>query len=564
MDGSHSTQVLIVGAGPTGLALACHCLRLGLQVRIVDKQAGPSVTSKAIGLQYRVSELLACMGVADRFLAVGGTPTNVNIYSGPTRLVQLKFDGFGNQSGKDAFAPRAIMIPQSETERLLGELLRERGGEVEWNAEFLDFTQTADEVVARIRRADGQVEQITTQFLVSCEGAHSQIRKQAGLSFQGKTYPLAFFMADVELDGPLDHAENHVWMHADGSFAALPFPAPRTWRLFVEVSRQMDRLPKELTLDVIKELMAERAPDLPVTISNPTWISEFRVNCRMVDHYRSGRVFLAGDAAHIHSPTGGQGIATGIQDATNLAWKLGRVLSGAPASLLDTYEAERMSHAREVLKETDRTTTVFFAPTLGLRLLRDLLVLPLLRNRWVQARMFAKLSQLHVNYRDSSLSRQEVARGWRLPTRIQAGDRAPDVALECAATGRRITLFELLAPQRPIVLLGCPSADARSDRLQRIASTLKQCQIEAYLLTAPSEEVSANTQPAPLLDVHGDFRRLYGISGEFLCLIRPDDHVGLIQRPIDETRLEEYLRLLSPAGAFTAQSAVKVLASSVA
>lgn len=223
------SQVCIVGAGPTGLALVAHLLRLGVGVRLVDQKLGESTTSKAIGLQYRVSEILACMGVVDRFLARGGNPTSVNIYAGDRRLVQLSFKGAGPQSGRGAFEPRAIMIPQSETEGILGDLVRERGGHIEWGTEFLSFGRDAEKVFCRLRRADGQEEQIHADWLVSCEGVHSAIRKQAGIAFTGKTYPLAFFLADVEMDGPLEHGENYVWLHKDGSFAALPLPKANTW-----------------------------------------------------------------------------------------------------------------------------------------------------------------------------------------------------------------------------------------------------------------------------------------------------------------------------------------------
>jgi 2-polyprenyl-6-methoxyphenol hydroxylase-like FAD-dependent oxidoreductase len=172
-----------------------------------------------------------------------------------------------------------------------------------------------------LRHANGTQEQLDSAWLISCEGAHSVIREQAGISFVGKTYPLAFFLADVELDGPLTHGENYVWVHKDGSFAVLPLPPAQTWRLFVDVTRRMNGGPGEVSLDLIRELMVQRTGERNIAVNNPTWISEFRIHCRMVDRYRSGRVFLAGDAAHIHSPTGGQGIVTGIQDATNLAWK---------------------------------------------------------------------------------------------------------------------------------------------------------------------------------------------------------------------------------------------------
>lgn len=536
--------VLIVGAGPNGLALACHLLRLGVPVRIIDKKPGPSTTSKAIGLQYRVSEVLACMGIVDRFIARGGEPTNVNMYAGKQRLVQLQFRGFGNASGRDAFAPRAIMLPQSETEEILLEVVRECGGSVEWNTEFLDFEQTPEGVTSRLRSPGGEEEQCTASWLVSCEGAHSVIRKQAGFSFVGKTYPLAFFMADVELDGPLDHGENHVWFHKDGSFAALPFPKPRRWRLFVEVPHQLDYLPEELNLDAIRELMKQRIGDWGLTASNPTWISEFRIHCRMVDRYRKGRVLVAGDAAHIHSPTGGQGIVTGMQDVTNLAWKLERVLKGAPQTLLDTYEEERLPKAREVLKKTNQVTeTVFAAPTTFTRLLRDLVILPILRNGWVQKKMFAKLAQLHVNYRGSRLSQHQDTRRWFGGTRLRAGDRAPDVAFQKSVSGEITTLFQLLQSLRPVVLLGAGNGGDALTRIERIRKMFAPLDMEAYLVLARGAEKS-NIPPGSLVDVHGDFRRLYGMTGEFLCLVRPDDHLGLFQRPIDESALREYLKNL--------------------
>lgn len=534
-------QVLIVGAGPTGLSLACQCLRQGLRVRVIDKQPGPSTTSKAIGLQYRVSEILDYMGVADRFLARSGSPTNVNMYAGGDRLVTLRFSGFAEVTGQNAFAPRALMIPQCETEALLGELLRERGGQIEWDTSFVDFSQDAGRVVARLRRPDGREELVECDYLVSCEGAHSVIRKQAGLEFSGKTYPLAFLMADVEADWTLDHDENHVWFHQDGSFAALPLPRPRVWRLFVEISRQTNGSPNPASLEFVREVMAQRTGDRRTTLTNPAWISEFRVNCRMVDRYRVGRVLLAGDAAHIHSPTGGQGIATGIQDAINLAWKLGQVLRGAPDALLDTYQEERIPHAREVLRETDRTTSVFFAPTRAMRILRDRIVLPVLRNPRVQRRLFSKLSQLHVNYRESSLSCHQDSR--RLPwkqTRIRAGDRAPDVAFTRAGSGQQTRLFELLGPMRPIVLLGAAGAATSEERLQDVVGLLGRSEIEAYRIVPP--EVAGQPGGAGcLVDTFGDFRRIYGMSDEFLCLVRPDGHVGLFQRPVQHGALRTYL-----------------------
>ena len=417
-------------------------------------------------------------------------------------------------------------------------MLDERGGAVEWDTEFIEFTQNQASVLSRLRRSDGTVEEVASEWLVSCEGAHSKIREQAGIGFAGKTYPLAFFLADVELAGPLVHGENYVWMHKDGSFAALPLPKSGTWRLFVDITGS--RPSGDVSLDEIRNVMLERTGDHGIAMSNPTWISEFRIHCRMVDRYRSGRVFVAGDAAHVHSPTGGQGIVTGIQDAANLGWKLVRVLQGAPNQLLNTYEEERLPKAAEVLKETDRTTRLLLAPNLLTRLFRDFVLLPIMRSQRVQKKLFAKLAQLHVNYRGCALSRHES----KSRSTLKAGDRAPDVAFKRADSNIKTTLFELLAPVRPVALIG-DAFLASPNRYESVRKILDNAHIDSFVV---SESVAQEIAPIDcLLDTYGDFRRLYGLSGEFLCLIRPDDHLGLVQSPVNETSLMNYCRLLSPS-----------------
>jgi 2-polyprenyl-6-methoxyphenol hydroxylase-like FAD-dependent oxidoreductase len=530
---SSALDVLVVGAGPIGLTMACHLRRLGLSVRLIEKRAGPSVHSKAIGLQYRVSEVLARLGIVDRFIAKGGSPTTVNLYAASRRLLQLRFAAPTGVSGRDAFTPRAILIPQSQTENILIEFLNELGVSVEWQTELVGYTQTPDVVVSQVREG-GSVRDIVATWLVSCEGAHSLVRKMSGITFNGKAYPLAFFMADVRLAGALPHNENHVWLHPDGSLAALPLPEPNIWRLFIEVTSYEGRPQLAPTLDDIRRFISERAPNMQATITgDPLWLSDFRINCRMVDRLQDGRVFLAGDAAHIHSPTGGQGITTGMQDAVNLAWKLARVTRGAPASLLQTYDEERLPHAAEVLQETDRTTNLLFAPSPGLRLLRDAIVLPVLRSPWVQRRMFGKFSQLHVNYRNRSLSRE--VRKFSVIHRIRAGDRAPDVAFRCVQ--RHTTLFELLRSQRPLVLVG-----GMTDK-EQICDRLRVLDVDAFTVSRKGLD-RRDASRGDLTDVHGDFAGLYGLGQDFVCLIRPDGHVGLIVTPGQLTPLAEYLKLI--------------------
>ena len=446
MNRAKATDVLVVGAGPTGLAFAYHLRRLGVSFRIIEKNPEPSTTSKAIGLQYRVSEVLNWMGLFARFLARGVTGTGLNFYTSGEQILHLKLDRLDGMSGRGAFEPRSIVIPQSVTEALLIEALGERGVEVERSTSFVEFIQDSDRVVSRIRGADGGEELVESRYLVSCEGPHSVIRKQAGLSFAGKTYPVSYFMADVELDWVASRNDVHVWIHEDGMFSAIPLPGERRWRLFVESGKQVQEGATEVTLDLVRRLMAERTGDNVTRASNPTWLSEFRISCRMVDRFSNGRVFLAGDAAHIHSPTGGQGIATGVQDAYNLAWKLELVLRGAASdSLLDTYTEERLPIVRRVLKTTDQTVSVFLAHGRARQLFRDRIFLPLLRRRAVQKRLTRRLAQLDMNYRGASLSEHQETGLLGRPGARRSFSRRPD---RCGYIAVRVS--RILPAYRPV------------------------------------------------------------------------------------------------------------------
>lgn len=523
-----ATEVLIVGAGPTGLALGLELQRFGVPFRIIDKNRGRSIHSKAIGLQPRLSEVFAVQGMAEKFFATGFSDIQaINFFAGGRKLLSFRLEQPREQAGRDAFQPRMIIIPQSETERILEEELNERGVGVERGAEFLELAQTADAVQSGVRRADGASETIDSRFLVSCEGAHSLIRKQAGLAFAGKTYPLRFVMADVAIDWDLPVDQVNIWFHRAGSLGALPFGAGR-WRLIVECENAGE--PEiEVTLDLMQQFLAERTGNASIRARDPVWLTDFRINCRMVDRFRAGRVFVAGDAAHIHSPTGGQGIATGVQDATNLAWKIAAVLKdGAPDSLLDTFGEERLPIAREVLGRTDVVSRIFFATNPLARLSRERLLLPLLRTRFAQRRMFGKFSQLQMNYRGSSMCVHQDRQRLGPRLRVCAGDRAPDVAFELGET--RVTMFQLMAPGKPVALLCGPNAGS-------IVVALDNLGVSGFEI-APATASRASRR---LRDLHGDFFRLYGATGTFMYLIRPDGYVGLFQRPPDWRRLADYL-----------------------
>lgn len=559
MNPTKTVDVLIVGAGPTGLTLAYQLRRLGVSFRIIDRNPEPSTTSKAIGLQYRVSEVLTWMGLFDRFLARGVMGTGVNFYASGEQILHLSLDRLHGMSGSGAFEPKSIVVPQSVTEALLIEALGERGVEVERGATFVEFTQDHERVVSRVRHDGGGEERVESRYLVSCEGPHSLIRKQSGLSFEGKTYPVSYFMADVELDWAVSRGDVHVWIHEDGMFSAIPMPGDRRWRLFVESGKNVEEGATEVTLDLVRRLMAERTGDRVTRASNPTWLSEFRISCRMVDRFGSGRVFLAGDAAHIHSPTGGQGITTGVGDAYNLAWKLDMMLRGAASdSLLDTYTEERLPVVRSALKTTDQTASIFLAHSRTRRLLRDRIVLPLLRSRAMQKRLTRRMSQLDINYRGASLSVHQET-GLFKRARVHAGDRTPDVVFRDARTGAETSLFALLGRSRLIALFGsgedATGTSVRPARTERLMEAFRRLGVESFLVLPGSAQ-----QPSDgLIDVSGDFHRLYGARGEFLYLIRPDGYVGLFQRSIDERAVQAYMAKLfrtdAVDSAFSAQEA---------
>lgn len=522
-------EVLIAGAGPVGLALALELQRFGIRFRIVEKRAERSTTSKALGLQPRLSEVFAILGIAAKFFARGFDGVRaLNLNSHAKKLLRIEMQFPPTLAQAEAFQPRLIMIPQSVTEEILETTLSERGHTVERRKELIGFSQDPDSVSAVIRHESGSEETIRAKFLASCEGAHSVVRKQAGFTFTGATFPLRSLLADVTIDWDLPDNEVQAWFHRDGAFGALPFGGQK-WRLIAECPDDPNDATPGVTLEQMQALIVKRTGRKNVRLRDPLWLSDFRINARMVDRFRDRRVFVAGDAAHIHSPAGGQGIATGIQDATNLAWKLAAFLrEGAPNSLLDTYDEERKPIAREVLHRTSAVTSILFAMNPVARFVRERLLVPILRRPFVQRRMFAKLSQLEMNYRGRSLSAHSDGMFSRV--RVRAGDRTPDVVFE--RTGEKVSLFQLFGSSGMIALLG------PGENNQEIARALAALSIRPFIVSSNGSEMPSAEH---LKDLHGDFACLYGAQGPFLYLIRPDGHVALFQRRAEANELARYL-----------------------
>jgi 2-polyprenyl-6-methoxyphenol hydroxylase-like FAD-dependent oxidoreductase len=557
VDTKYETDVLVVGAGPTGLTLACELLRRGVRCRIIDKASGPATTSRALGLQPRTLELFNTMGIVDQVLSTGGPVIDANLYDGDRLLLTLSMAGVQEL---DTPYPRLWITPQSSVERPLEERLNELGGRVERSRELVGLREEDSQVIATVKRGDGdEIEEIRASWLVGCDGAHSQVRKTLGVAFEGSTYEERFLLADVDLDWSRARNRTHTWFPPDGMFTVFPLPGSSQWRVFAAVEGETA---PPVSLELFRRLFRERTGDATTTLSNPTWMSNFTINRRMVDRYRVGRVFLAGDAAHIHSPFGAQGMNTGIQDAYNLGWKLALVISDkASEHLLDTYEEERLPIAKRVLAQTDANTRILLSDNPVVRFLRE----HVLTLDAVQDYLARRSSQLFVNYRASSLSRSygeplaKALLGYRAGEKAgvadrfdflaapHAGDRAPDGPAVDAASREETSLFREFRGTHFSLLLfdGLAHTEAGYANLSKIAR-----QVEALLGNTVKTHIVISTDEVPeeldrdgsvLLDGSGTLHELYGAGAESLYLIRPDGYVGLRGQPAAAEPLLEYL-----------------------
>jgi 2-polyprenyl-6-methoxyphenol hydroxylase-like FAD-dependent oxidoreductase len=414
---SRGADVLIVGAGPTGLVLALWLARLSVRVRIVDKTTEPGTTSRALAVQARTLELYSQIGLANSVIERGHRVLAANLWVTGKRVARAVFGEMG--AGLSPF-PYAHIFPQDEHERLLIDRLAEAGVEVERRTELLDFEDSGGAVCAHLKRADGTLETCEVAYVAGCDGAHSSVREALKIGFPGGTYNHLFYVADVSANGAVMNGELHVALDTTDFLAVFPLKGTGRARLVGTVREEAERQRDNLSWgDVSQRVIAW----MGIEVSRVNWFSTYRVHHRVADRFRKGRAFLLGDAAHIHSPVGGQGMNTGIGDAVNLAWKLAGVLQGgADASLLDSYEPERAAFARRLVATTDQAFTGVTSAGAIARLVR-LHVAPFLfplitKLPSLRHLMFRTISQTAVNYRGSSLSEGRAGA-------VHGGDRLP-------------------------------------------------------------------------------------------------------------------------------------------
>jgi NADPH-dependent dioxygenase len=403
-SGTAEVDVLVVGAGPTGLTAACEALRHGLSVRIIDHKPGRSTHSKALVTHARTLEVFATMGVADAMLA-GGVPfAALNAHAGPQRR-STRVDLLGLPWG-DTEYPFWLSIPQDATELVLENHLNSLGGVVEWGASLEEIHDGNDHVEALVSRGGGP-ERVSARWLVGCDGGRSRVRDQAGLRLTRRDAGATFILADVKSTVPITQNEGYVYLDSRGLLLLVPMPEPERWRIIAHVPTLVEKSQPTVDAAFLDDLIRQRS-GMEFRSHDVKWTSRFNLSHGLANHFRAGRVFLAGDAAHIHSPVGGQGLNTGVQDAHNLLWKIAEVdrldSPEAAEKLLDSYEAERRDSARSMVTGVARVTAALTTRRSSIRRVLARLAPWILARPAIQAKLSRTAGMLELAYSSGSLA----------------------------------------------------------------------------------------------------------------------------------------------------------------
>ena len=500
--------MLVVGAGPTGLMAANQLNRFGVDFIIVDKKSGPTIESRAIAVTARSLEIYQQMGLDQEAIQRGKMIQSFNLYSQGKRKVEVKVGEIGKGLSEFSYM---LALEQSRNEELLASNLTRKGKRVHWNVEFVELKEYKDSILATVKQ-DGMVSEIKAQYLIACDGANSAVRQQLNFSFKGGTYSHKFFLADTIMKWDQSY-DRLVIAPGDKNFCAfLPLHQEKGYRVigsFPKKYFQREDLSFGDIEDVIKNTIGVK-----VEFETVNWFATYKLHHRGVDHFAEGRVFLAGDSAHIHSPAGGQGMNTGLQDSYNLCWKLAIVLNGkARPTLLDTYNEERLPFARWLLRFTDQLFNAITNDSWILGLLRKYVVFNLVgfipTLSWVRPRIFKVLSQIWYSYRGRSLtlhaSKQKL--------KFKSGDRLPYLGKGNIYPQLTATSFHLL--------------HVHSDPL--MPALLKSVS-QLFPFPIKTVECQLTTSWANL-----------GVISELFILVRPDNYIAFMFDKWDEKLIKDYL-----------------------
>ncbi len=457
-------SVLIVGAGPAGLTLAAKLHQCGVDVRIIDQHEAPTKTSNAAALHARTLELLTGLGVVDEMIAQGNLVHAFEMGSFGKKIAQFSFSSIHSRY------PFLLDLPQNQTEAILIAHLKAQGVEVECNTRLLTLQQNTESVVAVLQTPHGE-ETVESRWLVGCDGFHSQVRAQLNIPYEGKDLPLSFIMIDAPVKGDL--RSDRLYAYFTSTLSLALFPLPHSMRMIAEISGAKHYHSDQLPDESIFEAIAKECLPYEIHIEKPLWASRFLVHERLARRYQKDRVFLVGDAAHAHSPAGGQGMNTGMQDAINLAWKLASVIQNrASTQLLKSYEIERLPIAKNVIAKSEKMTLMAMTRSQILITLRDYLLPKISRSKWVMQLFVNTLAQMRIRYANKP---------WFVPSKKGmwvSGMAAPEIAFKEGGS-----LLSHLNGHHWLLLM----ADSSAVPLE------KESPFSSWVLLRTSAEISKNT-----------------------------------------------------------------------
>jgi 2-polyprenyl-6-methoxyphenol hydroxylase-like FAD-dependent oxidoreductase len=529
---SSEPAVLIVGAGPTGLMLACQLALRRIPFRIIDCHAGPTDKSKALVVQARTLEIFEQMGLAAPALEQGHPATALNFIIGGRWVQHINLQGIGQ--GLSPY-PFLYMLEQNKTEALLLDFLAQYHLAVEWNTELIHVEQAASQVRVILRYKDLTEEEAFLPWVVGADGAGSSVRQACRIPFLGGTYPHTFLVADTRVEWDFNHQEVFLTLSRDHLAAFFPMAGADRFRVVSVLPRHLEN---EADLDFSQMAAGlEKKLGFGLKFRDTRWFSTYQLHHRYARQFRQGRCFLAGDAAHIHSPAGGQGMNTGLQDAYNLAWKLALVIQqAAGADLLDTYQQERLPVARKLVSSTDQAFNLMVSTNpvwefARLRLLPWVLK-KVFRYNQLRSRVFRRVSQIGIRYAHSPIS--VSARGSNhFPAQApQPGDRVPFTHVFSPDHDRLLSLYDLLRnPYFTLLLFKSTFSTDRAEQLQEeLQETLKQ----------PIPDLVTTTIIYPHEKNNAAYE-LFGINEDAFYLVRPDNHIAFRSQPANVASLLDYL-----------------------
>jgi 2-polyprenyl-6-methoxyphenol hydroxylase-like FAD-dependent oxidoreductase len=520
------TEVLIIGAGPTGLMMACQLLRCGIKFRILDKQKDRSHESRAFAIQAKSMEIFQNLGFADEFLKVARSSVDFAFFINGKKQIEINFKHFKHQ---DTPFPSIYFLPQTETERIFIEFLEKQNIYIERQKELITFSQAMKGVEANIRdNTTGVTEKINCAYILGCDGAHSAVRHTLNFSFEGNAYPQIFNLVDASIAWPYSRNKFLFFLGKEGVFVHIPLTEKISRIMLAKRSIRSEGKLSNPNLTELEHL-ASRLTQVPVKLVNPIWISQFRLHHRGVTKYYQNRAFLVGDAAHIHSPVGGQGMNTGIQDATNLAWKIALVIrKGTSLKLLDTYETERHPVGKILLRTTDQFFSLLTAKGFFISKLRNwllpLVISLLFSKKNIEKRLFWFISQLHIHYAKNQFNYEIIEKSHQIFNGGPCpGFRAPN------ASANSSSLFTLLG-YKPFNILYFKTKEEQTDTLiEKINAFIKKhedwVQMHVFILSPVNKLL---------------FKR-YGVLSSAIYVVRPDGYVGFRINSDNYLLLQTYL-----------------------